>query len=750
MKLLGSTFIISLLSILFIAFFVYACEKEEPQKGEISGRATISGTGIPVEGVKISLSGPREGSIITVENGEFDFKELPIGEYKISVVVPDGYLPVSPIRQRVRSNQISRVDILLVSKGSISGKISEEGTSNAIANVVIDITGGPQDHAESKTTDISGNYTFYGLQSGKYQLEARHPDFATAIKDVTINEGSDLTQDIVLGKSGPIMNILPSRLDFGKIENILSIDIQNKGREELEWGIVESRTELAPFPLSGKVSPGRSQPISFELDRNRLEDGETIYTVQVQSNHYSQSVEIRYEVDGNLIETCNSLNLYANFEVFFTDCKAPCEISVNNISQNSQTFLWEFGDGKTSTEVNPSHTYIKPGTYKVKLSAFNGECFTSVTKQVDVEWLTFVKTFGGFNLDTSTDILQTDGLEYVIVGQTFSQGNGEDDVYFLKLGSDGSLIREKTYGGLGRDAGNSISKTSDGGFIIAGSTNSFAAQSLDAYLVRTTKNGDLIWQENFGGLKLEVGSSVVECLDGGFLMVGYTNSFGAGDKDIYVLKTFSNGTLNWEKHYGGINDEFGHSVFQTLDGGFIIGGWSNSNDEADMYLLKISSNGDYEWEKTYGGMGIDYGQAAISTRDGGYAIVGRTTSKGKGKEDLLLIKTNITGDIEWEFHCGGNELDGGYSVDQTSDDGFIIAGRTESFGTGMDDVFLIKISKIGKLEWKKTFGGTTNDKGFSVTQTADGGFIVTGTTVRPGSGGTEVYLIKTDDQGNVQ
>ena len=209
--------------------------------------------------------------------------------------------------------------------------------------------------------------------------------------------------------------------------------------------------------------------------------------------------------------------------------------------------------------------------------------------------------------------------------------------------------------------------------------------------------------------------------------------------------------ITFEKWFGGFNWDHGASVVQTTDLGYIVTGWTSSYGAGsyDVYLIKTDSTGDTLWTKTFGGIEDDLGRSVVQTTDGGYIITGYTSSYGAGSYDVYLIKTDSLGDTLWTKTFGGIEDDGGYSVVQTNDGGYIITGYTYSYGAGSYDVYLIKTDSTGDTLWTTTFGGTNVDLGRSVVQTTDEGYIVTGYTYSYGAGSADVYLIKTDSLGNV-
>jgi hypothetical protein len=311
---------------------------------------------------------------------------------------------------------------------------------------------------------------------------------------------------------------------------------------------------------------------------------------------------------------------------------------------------------------------------------------------------------------------------------------------------------QKTFGGSGNDWGISVQQTANGGYIIAGVTQSYGSGTQDAYLFSTNSAGGLLWTKTVGGNSIEGAISVQQTSDGGYIMGGVTQSYGAGLQDMFLMKNDASGGLQWSTTIGGTDYDFGNSVQQTSDGGYIIAGVVQSYGAglADIYLMKTDASGTFQWDRAIGGADGDLGQSIQQTSDGGYIITGRTASFGQGGDDVYLVKTDASGNIEWTKTYGGSTDDEvGNCVKQTSDGGYIIAGTTGSFGAGLEDVYIIKTDATGTLLWANTYGGTDTEYGYYIQQTSDGGYIVVGDTYSFGAGNGDVYLLKIDVTGAV-
>ncbi|HMK46160.1 MAG TPA: hypothetical protein VK436_06000 [Methanocella sp.] len=308
----------------------------------------------------------------------------------------------------------------------------------------------------------------------------------------------------------------------------------------------------------------------------------------------------------------------------------------------------------------------------------------------------------------------------------------------------GDVIWQKTYGDNSENAslGTSAQQTTDGGYIITGDIyrNAIPSQSI-AHLVKTKADGTMEWQQTYNVNGNTYGASGQQTTDGGYIITGTTNV--SDDSRMYLVKTDHNGTPEWQQTYGGANTTFGASAQQTTDGGYIItGGTLSPSGSNQAYLVKTNPNGTPEWQQTYGDDSIGY--SVQQTTDGGYIIVGTNTTPNFINQ-AYLVKTNPNGTPEWQQTYGDNSS--GASVQQTTDGGYIITGSTTSSSDTNDQAYLVKTNPNGTPEWQQTYGD--NSSGASVQQTTDGGYIMTGNSGYeiPGSANYQVYLVKTDPNG---
>ena len=393
----------------------------------------------------------------------------------------------------------------------------------------------------------------------------------------------------------------------------------------------------------------------------------------------------------------------------------------------------------------------------------DGNYIVSWTKNVDDDFVSYTLLESEQNDMSSESIFFRTNIreDTLIIIEGIYEGNqmyyqieivDEDSLYVrsnISYGSSPLISFRKDFGGIGNDIGYSVKQTADGGLIIVGSTDSWGNGETDIWLIKTNNEGIKEWDKTFGGGEGDWGTSVQQTADNGFIILGHTLSFGNGYYDIFMIKTDSEGNEIWVKTFGGNEEDFGYSVIQTSDGGYILVGFTVSfgSGNKDVWIIKTDSQGNEEWNKTYGGSEREIGFAVEQTSDDGFIITGLTETNTFGLYDILLIKTDINGENIWEKNIGNGNYEVGSSVKQTQDGGFIITGFTISYGNGAKDIWLVKTDPVGEIEWDRTFGGIHNDGGHDVFQTNSGGFIVLGYTESSGNGQKDFKLIKTTPLG---
>jgi len=350
-------------------------------------------------------------------------------------------------------------------------------------------------------------------------------------------------------------------------------------------------------------------------------------------------------------------------------------------------------------------------------------------------------------------VVETSDSGYALVGTTTSLGAGNQDFWLVKTDVSGNVQWNKTYGRLYDDVAYSAIQTSDGGYALTGPSWNQTRGAHDLFLVKTDANGNMQWNLTYipdsSGGSLDWGHpySVIQTTDGGYILSGSVRHHPlhpTGDWDGWLVKTDANGKVEWDRPYGGGSDEGAHEVLQTSDGGYIFVGTTLSYGagSGDAWLVKTDDKGNQQWFKTFGGSNWDDGWSISKTLDGGYIIGGVTRSFGAGNYDFWLIKTDANGNQQWAKTYGGINEDYSWSVVKTDDGGYALAGYTKSLGAGGSDFWIVKTDSSGNMEWNEIYGGTKDDQAYSIIQTSDRGYAVAGYTYSFGAGSSDFWLIK--------
>ncbi len=400
---------------------------------------------------------------------------------------------------------------------------------------------------------------------------------------------------------------------------------------------------------------------------------------------------------------------------------------------------------------------------KIHLFIFLNILSFGLFAQPSLVWQT---SLGGSNEDAASYIIQTNDGGYIVVGHSMSSDGDVSlhhglpwipDYWITKLSSTGTLQWQKIIGGTNWDQAFSIKELLDG-YIIVGQSNSNDMDvsvnkgAHDFWIVKLDGLGGIVWEKSYGGNSLDVAYDIAIATDGGYLVVGTSQSTlgdvtgNHGSWDLWVIKMDNIGNLIWQKSYGGSGNDYGHSVKTTNDGGYVIAGNSTSNDGDltinkgldDYWIVKIDSIGNIEWQKSYGGTGNDEASSIDQTSDGGYIVAGYSNSQNGDvsgnqiSEDYWVVKLDSLGGLEWEKCFGGSSDDRGRSIQESPNNGYIVAGEIWSSdgdvgqNEGKWDYWIAYISDTGTVIWENSFGGPGNDYAKSFDITNDGGFVLAG------------------------
>lgn len=393
----------------------------------------------------------------------------------------------------------------------------------------------------------------------------------------------------------------------------------------------------------------------------------------------------------------------------------------------------------------------------------------------EVPYIGWMDKIGNYDLNTAKSIQQTPDGGYVVIGYTsFNEENvlnhhGGSDIWVLKLTNRRHIQWEKTLGGSKDEFASSINQTKDGGYIIAGTTksidgditNKIEENGTDYWIIKLDAIGNIEWQKVFGGDSFDHTSEAKETTDGGFIIVGSSRSnlknekregiFDGANDENWVIKIDKTGNIQWQKVFGGKGYDHPNSIQETTDKGFIIVGSANdsiitSASNFNFSIIKLNETGEIQWQKSLGGSNDDYANCVQQTQDGGYIIGGTTQSidgdvintSGGGK-DFWIVKLNSNGDIIWQKAFGETAKDELYSLQQTKDGGYIMAG---SHGVKDIDGIAIKLDDKGNIEWQKSIGGSEYDDFSSIVQRKDNGYIIVGKSNSTDEGLRNIYSKK--------
>lgn len=382
------------------------------------------------------------------------------------------------------------------------------------------------------------------------------------------------------------------------------------------------------------------------------------------------------------------------------------------------------------------------GSYNVSISGYG------VPSSGNLQ--TFERIIGSSEADFGSEIKHTSDGGFIIVGSTIPSGEEYKNFYLVKTDIYGKVEWSATYGkDNGDDVGSDVIQTSDGGFLAFGTTKNWGAGGTDMMLLKFNLNGEYVWRKTYGSSNNDAGSAIVNTLDGGYALLGQTMPSSGIGKEIYLIKINSDGTKQWEKTFGSNNGADASDLIQLADGSFLIVGYTTIGSDFQIYVIKTNDSGNIIWEKNYGGANADYGYGIEKLADGNFIICGYTASKGAGGRDGYLLKINSNGDLIWDKTFGFEHSDEFKGIVETNNGNLIAVGSSVQKITPQNnytDSYMVITDKDGNQLKSYLIGGDLNDNFSKIHQTNDGGYITVGSS-ESYSKSSDIHLIKTDENG---
>lgn len=409
-------------------------------------------------------------------------------------------------------------------------------------------------------------------------------------------------------------------------------------------------------------------------------------------------------------------------------------ISYTGVTQKAKVASLQANLNEAATQIKLFN--VENGAYPMSVStdcASNPTSITNLCVNSGVDSNFFVVQYSVPTINNFYLVAGYDDLIYSITGL--------DSPKKMSIAAGNSYI--SSIGGSGVERFTDVALLADGGFLATGSTTTYGAGSTDVLVVKFNSDGVAQWSRTWGGTSTETGAAVAVLGDGSFVITGTTGSFGAGASDIFFIKFDSVGNLLWSKTWGGVNSDVARHVLKTNDGGFIITGHTNNFGEGgfDSLLIKFDASGNLIWNKVWGGQYNQWGYYAYESSDGGYLVTANIDNSEEWG-DIYLAKFDSNGNLLWDKIWGGDSEDNGFVVTETLDGGYLLAGDTSSYGMGDFDSVLIKYDYFGNIDWYKTWGGPGDDGTGGIVLSDDGSYYVIGFTSSFGYGDYDMFISK--------
>ena len=372
-------------------------------------------------------------------------------------------------------------------------------------------------------------------------------------------------------------------------------------------------------------------------------------------------------------------------------------------------------------------------------------CSLLILLRVEAQMSRGIINIGRSGSQSGNSIIQTGDGGYAIAGYTNAYGAGGTDAYVVKLDNMGNEQWARTIGGPDSDVANAIVQANDGGYVIAGSTSSFGAGENDVYVIKLSAAGNLLWTKTIGGPLEDYGESVAKTYDGGYAIAGYTQSYGAGGYDMYIMKLDSAGNLLWTRTVGTPANDYGYSIVQTSDKGLAIaGGTLNFYSTTLSYIVKLDSAGNLLWTQVPPPLGNNVYHIAYSitqSADGGLVFTGDGIFSIMANPQVMVDKLSSSGGVLWVDKIDQGGFSGAYGVNSSmTDDASVITAVETSISLPISYLWTLKVDSAGALVWSNNIQDSIT--GESIVSTSDKGVAITGSNV------SKMVLLKFDSTGS--
>ena len=366
---------------------------------------------------------------------------------------------------------------------------------------------------------------------------------------------------------------------------------------------------------------------------------------------------------------------------------------------------------------------------------------TSPIPELETIW---EKAYGGSDKDKANAVIALKDGTLLVAGSSKSYGKGRGDMLIARVQKDGKVSYRSSYGGKQEDSANALTATSDGNFIAVGYSKTYSKnQDKDVFVVKFDDKGKKLWQKHYGGDRDDEAYSVVGTNNGGAIIVGYTESYGKGYKDVYIIYIDKDGKEIWSKAIGGKDDDFAKSISLTHDGFYVAGATRSFGAGGfDFYLLKFDKDAKLEFKKVYGEIEDDVLNAVTTTKDGGCVVAGWTKSFGSKHSDIDVIRYSKSGEQVWHKIYGFKSKEAANDVVAMPDGGFLVAGYTKSMGFGANDFYILELKSNGSSKWANVYGGSAKDSANAIARKPDGSYVVVGQTLSFGNGDYDFMMLE--------